>query len=250
MEVVAGQPFTATLVDPGGLSDLNLGARIEVPVTRAIVTAWTAAVLQGNTWSVTLDAPPAEPPSQVYYALGAWPVIQAELDAGEFNIVWMDDVEPPTVEIYVPLWTSTEYVDPNALPVPEDWTAPDLTQVTPTLADVAALESTRTIDDTATELGTFTADTRPTDTQVTGLIAQATHDVLASLRPTFPASYYPIVRNAIALYTAILIEGSFYREQLNEGSAQLYRQLFTAEIAGLQSATTVDLTDQLVGRLH
>lgn len=81
MIVVVGQTVMATLPAPGGVT--GMGARIEVPITRAIVSAWRPAVLEGSTWIVTLEAPVA---------------------AGEYLLVWRTgDPEPPGYEAFVPL---------------------------------------------------------------------------------------------------------------------------------------------------
>jgi len=44
---------------------------------------------------------------------------------------------------------------------------------------------------------------------------------------------YGEVGHLIALYTAILIEGSFFREQINESQVALYRDLFNTGIAAV-----------------
>jgi hypothetical protein len=225
MAVVAGTSFTATLVDPGGLT-AGVGARVEAPVTRAIVSYWRAATLAGFLWSVTLDAP---------------------LTAGDYNLVWRDVSDPPGYEIFVPLFVA-DITGPQLTPV-TDWPVPDSSQVTPSVDDVAALERTRTIDADGADQSTFTDATRPTVDDVSGLIDQAVAEVLSRLRPSFPATYYAHVRHAAALYAAILVESSYFREQLTEGSVATYRDLFDSAIAGLQSSINIELQDALVGRL-
>ena len=243
MYVAAGAPFTATLVDPGGLTPpgVNLGARIEVPVTRAIVGNWVPAQLSGIVWSVDLDAPPLQVGSQVY-GYGGYPALQAALDAGEFNIVWMDGLDPPSCEIFVPLvTTASSGSNGSGTGVPPDWPDPDPLACSPSVDDVAALERTRTIDDVSNDEGTFTSVTTPSDTEVSGLITQAVPVVLAELLPQFDPGHYPTVAHCVALYTAILIEGSYHREQLNEGAVQLWRTLYMAGISGLQTQINEDL---------
>lgn len=87
MQVEPGAQVVARLlVAPGSLpADAELGARIEVPVTRAIVSYWRRARLDELTgeYVATLDAPPA---------------------AGEYNLVWRTgDPEPPAYETFIPL---------------------------------------------------------------------------------------------------------------------------------------------------
>lgn len=228
MYVAAGLPFTATLLDPGGISDaVNLGARVETPINRAIVSYWRAATLAGIVWSVELDAP---------------------LGVGEYELVWVDDLDPPTFEGFVPLYaTSADIAIGDGVGGGVQWPELDVNAITPSVDDVAALERTRTVDEGGNEQGTFTPDTRPTDSEVQALIDEAIPQVLAQLRPTFPESYYGQVTHSIALYTAILIEGSFFREQLNEGSVALWRNLFTTTLAGVSSGIEAEFDSSGAG---
>lgn len=85
MVIVVGETLMATLLAPGGVT--GLGARVEVPVTRAIISYWRPAVLEGSTWIVTLETPP---------------------QPGEYLLVWRTgDGDPPAYEAFVPL-TITE----------------------------------------------------------------------------------------------------------------------------------------------
>jgi hypothetical protein len=61
-----------------------LGARIEVPVTRAIVSRWRLATpIAGGAWQVALDVPVA---------------------AGSYLVAWRTpDPEPPAYEAFTPL---------------------------------------------------------------------------------------------------------------------------------------------------
>jgi hypothetical protein len=106
------------------------------------------------------------------------------------------------------------------LPYPEQITFPPIDQaaVTPSVDEVALLCATRTIDESGTQLGTFTSDTNPTDVQCEGLIAQAVTMVLTPLPDYLQQSLYGRIQQAVALQAAILVETSFYREQANAGS--------------------------------
>lgn len=135
------------------------------------------------------------------------------------------------------------------LPYPEQISFPpvDVSKVTPTVADVALLEHTRTLDTGSNELGAFTSDTRPTDTEVQALIAQAVTIVLAPLPDYFQESLYDRVRQAVALQTALLIESSFYREQANTGTIVALGQALSgmlsaieADAGGARSSARVD----------
>lgn len=232
------QPFTATLVGPAGIERLNLGARIEVPVTRAIVCYWRPATRSGIVWSVDLDAPPTAPRGPG----NADPLFLDALRAGAFQIVWMDDAAEPVVEIFVPLWVWTGAGDgwPGD---GVDWPPPDLDAVTPTVDDVMALLRTRTYEDGVVEQPTATDLTRPPHDEVQALIERAVPVVLSQLRPRFPDTLYGEVRHAIALYVAVLVEGSYFREQLAESQVALYRDLYLAAVAGITGQIDLLLAD-------
>ena len=243
MYVPVGQPFTATLINPSGLGGVRLGARIEIPVTRAIVGYWRPATLSGAIWSVELEAPPAEPERPP--ELGDDPFLREALKAGAFQIVWRDGgPEPPQVEIFVPPFT---FAPPGAGWGGSPWPPPDLEAITPDVDDVAALLRTRTYEDGVVEFATFTDDTRPPAAEVERLIARAVPVVLSQLRPTFPESLYGEVSHAICLYTAILIEGSYFREQINESQVALYRDLYTDVTGGITSQIEMLLEDIFAG---
>jgi hypothetical protein len=94
LHVVVGQVFKASLIDPPGdvVHALGLGARVEVPVARGIVSAWKAGVLVGSVWTVELEAPPA---------------------GGDYQLVWMTPDSPPSYQAMVPLFASNE-IPPEA----------------------------------------------------------------------------------------------------------------------------------------
>jgi len=98
----------------------------------------------------------------------------------------------------------------------------------PTVADVGALLRARTKDSSGNELGTFTADTRPTDTEVTELIAQAVDDVVGAIgqSPTIPPDTYDNAAKVAAVGAAMLVELSFFPEQVATGRSP-YAQLQT-----------------------
>lgn len=97
MEVTLGADVVATLAAPG---DLDLGARIEVPVTRAIASYWRRARFDtaSGLWTVTLE-PPIDPTG------AAAPVgPEGTPRPGEFVLVWRDGgPEPPIFETFIPL---------------------------------------------------------------------------------------------------------------------------------------------------
>jgi hypothetical protein len=102
----------------------------------------------------------------------------------------------------------------------------DLAEVRPTVDEVAALEQTRTIDSDGNDLGTFVDGdpfTRPTATQCEALIDLAIETVLP--RGPVQPIFYPQIRMAATLQTAILIESSYYREQEAGSTVGLYQGL-------------------------
>jgi len=226
VSVVAGQTFTQTLLATEGTLPDGLGARVETPVIRAIVSAFTPATFADGVWSVTLDSP---------------------MFPGSYNLVWLDGLDPPTVQIFVPLLVGDVGVI-NAIggvDYPLVSLPANLEQVVPTTDEIAMLERVRCVGPGGADEGTFTDDTRPTVTEVTKLIGQATDQVLAQLREAFDPQHYGQVKHAITLWTAILIEGSFFREQASDRTP-LWQALYTETMTSLQSRVDADLTQALV----
>lgn len=106
--------------------------------------------------------------------------------------------------------------------------------VRPTPAQVSALTRTRTIGGGGADTGTFTADSSPTLTEVNGLIDAAVAATLNRLPPAVDQEFYPQIQHLAALYTVVLIEGSYHREQIAGGNSMtLWRDLFTEGLASL-----------------
>jgi len=226
MSVAAGTSFTAYLADPGG-DTVGVGARIEVPVTRAIVSMWVAGSLDDTgMWSAVLEAPTTP---------------------GEYNIVWMTSAatDPPPFPIFVPLVATAGPVAPTVGGEPD---YPNVTpsDVRPALADVAILERTRTRGDDGTMYDTFSANTWPTDTDVNAIIDKATDMVLSQLREDFNPDFYPQVADVIALQAAILIEASFFRNQDQAAITSTYRVQLSQQLTGIASSIEVDRAQAVV----
>jgi len=215
MQVTVGDTITSTLIDPAGGFD-RLGARIEVPITEAIVSPYQDATLDGVTWTVTLD-----------------PL----LNPGDFLLYWMTPDSPPTYREPIPITavaasTVTSGVVPDFPPV-------DIPSITPSVQDVADLDRTRAINDAGDEVTIFDSTTRPSDQDVTRLIAQAVPAVIGQMPYgyAFPTEYYDEVKHLCTLYTAILIEGSFFREQMAaEGAMANWRILFNNGLASINGS--------------
>lgn len=106
----------------------------------------------------------------------------------------------------------------------------------PTVQEVALLERTRTAGGGGGDEITFTDSTRPTASEVDALIDQALQAILIELPEGFGPEFYDRARHMVALYTAILIEGSYFREQLDQGSVALWRDLLNTGMANLRAA--------------
>jgi hypothetical protein len=94
----------------------------------------------------------------------------------------------------------------------------------PQLTDVGAILRARTKDSVGNELGTFNAETRPTDQQVLILIGQGVSDVAMIIGSDIPTVYWQDAVNVAALATALKIELSYFPEQINTGRSP-YPQL-------------------------
>jgi hypothetical protein len=86
------------------------------------------------------------------------------------------------------------------------------------------------------EVGTFDANTRPTSDEVDGLIDEAVAEVLGKCKlPEEGSLYEGRVRSTIALYTAILVELSYFPEQIASGKSPEpeFRSLYELRIKAL-----------------
>lgn len=110
----------------------------------------------------------------------------------------------------------------------------------PTVRNVGAQLRARTKDRGGTELGTFSAETRPTANQVQELIESEVADLLAIIPEgvTLPAGLVPRMARAARLGTAVQIELGYFPEQVATGRspyAQL-KELYDEALAAITSA--------------
>lgn len=180
MQAVAGQPFVATLPAPPDIA--GLGARVEIPVTRAIVSFWRPATLTNAVWSVTLD-----------------PVV----DVGDYELVWRtNDGDPPEFETFVPLTVTAAVAGAPDTPVdPSAWT-PSVQDV----ADVSVSLTRSTIDEGGQEVGVFDDTTEPTGTQVQEFIAAAVREVSGRVGVAIPARCVALARSTATWHAAATVE--------------------------------------------
>jgi hypothetical protein len=202
MQATVGVPITTTLLAPGGLT--GLGARIEVPVTRAIASGFVPASLVGGLWLVTVDAPVA---------------------AGDYLLVWRtSDPEPPTFEAFLPLIVAAAGASNGA--------AATLDDITPSVDDVAALLQERT-KGAGVYQGTFNDKTRPTAEQVEHFCAMAAADVNLRLgNDRLPVDRDGDIRRLAAYQAAALVEASYWPDSDSPARAQ-YSAIYLAGMAAL-----------------
>jgi hypothetical protein len=112
------------------------------------------------------------------------------------------------------------------------------TAIRPDAADVGALLRARTRDSSGNELGTFTADTRPTNLEVDQLIDQGNDDVRAELPETVSPQLVERVKSLMALATALRIEISYFPDQVASGRSpfEQYRTLYRDGLRAVAAA--------------
>jgi hypothetical protein len=221
LRVSIGQGITSQLIDPAG-DYSRMGARVEEPITEAIVSPWQDATLSGGVWTVTCDGI-LDPPGP-----------------GDYLLYWMTPDDPPSFRTPLPLTVVPQSIVPVSGTVP-DFPPLDIEQIIPTVQDVADLERTRTVEEGMNVVTNFDSDTSPSDVDVQRLIEQALPAVLGSLRASFPIRYYGDVRHLVALYTSVLIEGSFYKEQATGSGLSIMRANYTQGLTEVQAQIEYDL---------
>jgi hypothetical protein len=200
-----------------------------IPWTRAQIQE---ATLQAGPWTlidtVTLSPVDADPSAPQIRDLST---ASATIDGGGwYRIIWVDShggISQPTPP-----------VQDDQEPAP-GWR--------PTVGEVASRLRARTKIPGGKEQGVFTSETRPTADQVEELIDEAVDEVLGKVqaidttlvaRSSYNApgsDYERRIRRAVALYTAILIELSYFPEQVRQNLSPVtgYQQLYDSRIRAL-----------------
>lgn len=209
--------FAASAVGPPGLVG-TIGTRILRPDGTPVSDRSTDGITE------LLDGdPPA--PSGFYSLERAAPTLQ-----GRYTLLWdTGTVTPQTMaaeELVVALHGQV---------------AIGAAEYAPTVAEVAAYIRARTKDPNGVELGTFTADTRPTDAEVTTIIQNAAGKVAARFGDTVAAPLAFAAREVVALRAAMIVELSFFGDQIQAGRSpytelkdlyeENYQQLLDARLA-------------------
>lgn len=184
-----------------------------VPTPRFDAHPWTQvkieeAPTQDGPWSVletqNLPSPDTDPAHPI---ARSFTTELATLPEGWYRVTFLDstgDFREPT--------TPVQNVPEEELPYK------------PTVSDVGAQIVSRTRDSVGNVLGTFSALTTPTDTQVRVLIDQATNEITAGLDTDLPQGAWKSVRQAIAVLAAMKVELSFFSDQVNTNRS-IYPQL-------------------------
>lgn len=94
----------------------------------------------------------------------------------------------------------------------------------PVVADVGNRLRARTKDTNGNEVGTFTADTRPTDQQCQALVLRATADVAMRVGAELPSAVWDDARSVASVRAAMLVEMSYFPEQIGTANSP-YAQL-------------------------
>lgn len=187
----------------------DVGARLmDPPQNVTIIARWTDGIVES-------------PPGSGVYVTS----FPAPIAAGDYMIVWEIDEASGT-------WATEEMTVSAAPP------APVAEAATPTVAEVGSLLRARTKDNVGNELGTFTPNTRPREDAVLSLIQQAANEVGMRVGFETPAVVWPSVRWMIALRAAMLIELSYFPEQVrsDKSAYDRYERMYNSQIDALEEA--------------
>lgn len=106
------------------------------------------------------------------------------------------------------------------------------------VAAVGSILRARTRDTQGNELGTFTADTRPTADQVLSLLNTAVGDLAAAVGADLPAAVWPQAAVVASYKAAMLVELSYFPEQVATGRSpyEQLRELYLEAMNSLKAA--------------
>jgi hypothetical protein len=123
------------------------------------------------------------------------------------------------------------------------------TDYMPSVSDVGALLRARTKDQYGNELGTFTDETRPTETEVINLIDVAAREVTSTTDTDIPPLANEDVAKLIAMRAAMLIELSYYPEQINSGRSPYpqFKELYDEQLPIVMRAVEREASDLALG---
>lgn len=172
-----------------------------------------------------VDADPRYPMTR------SWTIENATIDSGWYKVTFLDATND------------------KIQPVEPIQNLPDITvPYTPTLNEVGVVAAARTKDQYGNETLTFTSNTRPTGEQVRNLIEVARDDVVSELDEDIPAEAADIVRAAVALRTAMLIETSYFPERIGPNTNfSAIKDLYDDSLRRAQKAVVREAEDEAMG---
>jgi hypothetical protein len=222
--VIAGGEFTAIVGNcPTGIGSsgtAQLGITIRLAADQSIVVARTTAGIHEANGSGNYD----------YQTVAPNPSVTPT----DYIIEWDQGAasSPPGLAV-------TELLTVTGVPV--------VNSIVPTLSQVAALMRSRTVvEGTAgTELGTFDSTTRPTDVEANVLIDQAVLMVENSTGQAIPEQFFGQVRTIVAIQAAMLIELSFYQNEIasERSTLPMFQLLLKNGLSGLINALNMNTPD-------
>lgn len=145
-----------------------------------------------------------------------------------------------------------EDADGDQSPTDPIHNVPDLAEgYLPLVSDIGALLRARTKDSMGQELGTFTSNTRPTYDEVQRLILQAAGDVTSLTDYDIPVEVYRQASGVIALRAAMLVELSYFPEQVATGRSAYnqYKEMYDDMLARLMIAVEREAAEEVTGEL-
>jgi hypothetical protein len=132
-------------------------------------------------------------------------------------------------------WYRVTFIDETGN---QDVTAPVFNgpSIRPSVLDISALLRARTRDENGNLIGLFTDDTTPMAEQVEDIIDDAVEEVTARL-PDLPANRVGKARWLTKLYAALLIEATFFSEQIGSDKSpyQEFKDLYDGSMADLRA---------------
>ena len=158
--------------------------------------------------------------------------LSAPSDAGSYVVVFYDSVG----DVYGAGNLVVQQTGTPGEPIPgaEAWT--------PTAADVALILPARTKDTNGTEVGAWTADTRPTREAVESII-----EIVAGLYPEcvnadLASDKLPLARHVLAIRAAIYVEVGYFPEQIGTERSPVgtLTSLFDSLMATLCPGATIE----------
>lgn len=207
-------------------------------VTDPDVTAATVKVVDPDTDAVLVEPVTATEDSGTP---GRWTALvvapDAAIDGHGFLLVWTLTADPAVPAVSNDLMVTVGAPSVNIAGLPD-------------VSDVGAFLRARTRTKYGTEAGTFTLDTRPTRGQVLALIGLAQSHVAGILGfGTLSDGLARMSRTAVALRAAMLVELSYFPEQVQSGRSpyEHLRDLYESEVERLKVAASDDDLDDGIG---